>query len=274
MKHEESIQREFSKQANRFGENRLTLSSKEHLAWMINILPLQTDICVLDVATGTGHLSRAIAPHVRQVIAMDMTPAMLKKATEEAARSNLKNILFEKGNASALRYEDASFDLVVSRLAIHHFERPEEQIKEMIRVCKPGHFISLIDLLSPDDLSGSESYNHLERLRDPSHTAALTKKQLIHLMETNGLTIQQIETRDVHVDFDQWIEMTETDQQTNITIRNKLNEELQGGAKTGMRPYLHDEALKFIQTWCSRSCKTLFLREHHNLILSIWKKIF
>ena len=44
--------------------------------------------------------------------------------------------------------------------------------------------------------------------------------------------------------------MTETDQQTEVAISNELKQELQGGVKTGMRPYLQDGTLKFIQTWC------------------------
>lgn len=250
MKHNEAIRRAFSKQAASFGESGLTLSSQEYLAWATSLLPLQEDFCVLDVAAGTGHLSRAIAPHVRQVVAIDLTPEMLEKGKEEAARAGLGNILFEEGEAAALRYEDASFDMVISRLAIHHFERPEVQLKEMVRVCKPNHPIGVVDLLSPDDPSQIASYNRLERLRDPSHTLALTKEQLVNAMETSGIDVQGIDTRDIHVDFGRWIEMTEADPQTEATIRDELEQELQGGLKTGMRPYLHDRALKFTQSWC------------------------
>jgi len=250
VEHSETIRREFSKQAASFGESGLTLSSQEYLAWMVDILPLQSDFRVLDVAAGTGHLSRAIAPRVRQVVAMDMTPEMLENAKEEAARADLGNILFEEGDAAALRYEDASFDMVVTRFAIHHFERPEVQFKEMVRVCRPDHAVGVIDLLSPADQSLIASYNRLERVRDPSHTLALTKEQLVNTMGVSGLAVQRIDTRDINVDFGRWIEMTETDQQTEVVISNELKQELQGGVKTGMRPYLQDGTLKFIQTWC------------------------
>jgi len=250
LDHNETIRREFSKQAASFGKIGLTLSSQECLEWMVTMLPLRSDLRVLDVAAGTGHLGRAIAPLVREVIAIDITSEMLIKAREEAARADLSNIVFEEGDAASLPYEDASFDMVVSRLAVHHFEQPKVQLKEMARVCKSGHTVGIIDLLSPDDQSVNATYNRLEQLRDPSHTHALTKNQLVKTMGVSGIACQRIDARDIHVDFEQWITMTGANPQNKIAIRDELQEELRGGTRTGMRPYIKDGALKFIQTWC------------------------
>jgi ubiquinone/menaquinone biosynthesis C-methylase UbiE len=250
MDHNETIRKEFSRQADNFSKPGLTLSSQEYLAWMVDILPLQAGFHVLDVAAGTGHLSRAIAPHVRQVVAMDMTPAMLEKAKEEAAKADLGNIQFEQGDAAALPYPDDSFDMVVSRLAIHHFEKPQLQLREMVRVCKPDHGVGIIDLLSPTDQSLIVAYNRLEHMRDASHTLALTREQLVKAMEIAGLSILRIDTRDINVDFGLWVEMTGTDSQTRIAISSELERELRGDAKTGMRPFMQDGKLKFRHIWC------------------------
>jgi ubiquinone/menaquinone biosynthesis C-methylase UbiE len=250
MDHNEKIRREFSRQADSFGKPGLTLSSQEYLEWMVDILPLQPDYRVLDVAAGTGHLSRAIAPHVRQVVAIDMTAKMLEKAKEEAVKAGLVNILFEEGDAAALPYQDDSFDMVVSRLAMHHFEKPQLQLREMVRVCKPDHAVGIIDLLSPSDQSLIKSYNRLERMRDASHTLALTKEQLVNAMEASGLSILRFDSRDIDVDFGLWVEMTGTDPQTRNTISSELDKELKGGEKTGMRPFMQDGKLKFRHTWC------------------------
>jgi ubiquinone/menaquinone biosynthesis C-methylase UbiE len=250
MDHNEIIRKEFSRQADSFGKPGLTLSSQEYLAWMVAILPLRGDYRVLDVATGTGHLSRAIAPHVLQVVAIDMTPAMLEKAKEEAARAGLVNILLEEGDAAALPYKDDSFDMVVSRLAIHHFEKPQLQLREMVRVCKQDHAVGIIDLLSPTDQSLIATYNRIERMRDASHTLALTKEQLVNAMEASGLSILRIDSRDIVVDFELWAEMTGTEQQTKSAIIGELEQEMSGGAKTGLRPFMQDGKLKFMHTWC------------------------
>jgi len=249
MKHNETIRKEFSKQAARFGDHGLTLSSQDYLAWMVDILPLRAHYRVLDVATGTGHLSRAIAPRVRQVVAMDVTPEMLVEGRKEAARAGLNNILFEEGDAAALPYDGSSFDMVVSRLAIHHFQEPEAQIREMVRVCKPDHAVGVIDLLSPSDEALIAPYNRLERLRDPSHTVALTKEQLIEKMDVSGLLVSGIDTRDISVGFERWVGMTGVDQPTVDVIRGELEADIAGGHATGMRPYMEGGTLNFRQMW-------------------------
>src|SRR5678815_5513574 len=99
MKHNRVVREEFSKQASRFGEKGLTLSSQDILDWIVDFLPLNKEFRVLDVAAGTGHLSRAIAPHVREVVAIDITPEMLDYARQEITGRNLDNISVEEGNA-------------------------------------------------------------------------------------------------------------------------------------------------------------------------------
>ena len=249
MKHNRVVREEFSKQASRFGDKGLTLSSQELLDWIVDFLSLNKEFRVLDVAAGTGHLSRAIAPHVRQVAGIDITPEMLAHAREETAGRNLDNISFVEGSAEQLPYEAGCFDLVVSRLAIHHFENPMIQLREMVRVCKPNHIIGTIDLLAPEDERAAESYNDLERLRDPSHTVALSKTQLKKLLADAGIAVERIETTDVEVDFLKWVQMTGTKPGTVELLKEELMKDINGGSKTGMRPFLESGSLKFLQVW-------------------------
>jgi len=249
MKHDTKIKIEFAKQAQSFGNQGLTLSSQEYLAWAVDILPLRPEFRVLDVAAGTGHLSRAIAPRVRVVVAFDMTAEMLEEARKESEKRGLKNVELMLGNAKRLPYQQDSFDMVVSRLSLHHFEKPEVQLREMVRVCKKNHIVGIIDLLSPDAEELIQPYNRLERLRDPSHTIALTRKQLVSAMEASGLSIQRIDARDIVVDFQQWTDLTKTPPQSKDTIKQELEHEINGGPLTGMRPYLEEGNLKFLHTW-------------------------
>jgi ubiquinone/menaquinone biosynthesis C-methylase UbiE len=249
MGHDETIRREFSKQAAHFGDKGLTLSSQEYLAWMVERLPLEPGFSVLDVAAGTGHLSRAIASRVLEVVALDMTLEMIKEARKEAADAGIRNIVFEQGDARDISHRDAKFDMVVSRLAIHHFVEPEVQLREMVRVCKPGHTVAIMDLLSPSEDQVREIYNRLERLRDPSHVAALTRNGLIGAMESSGLAIDQVHTRDIEVDFERWAAMTGTALSTKEFIQRELERDIAGDNRTGMRPYRQDGRLKFLQVW-------------------------
>jgi ubiquinone/menaquinone biosynthesis C-methylase UbiE len=249
MKHNRVIRREFSKQASRFGEKGLTLSSQEILDWIMSLLPLDHQFRVLDVATGTGILSRAVAPHVREVVAIDITPQMLAQARLEMAKNNLDNISTEQGNAEKLPHASDSFDLIISRLAIHHFEKPILPLREMVRVCKPGHTIGIIDLLSPEDERIAKVYNHLERLRDPSHVTALSKSQMEKLLGQAEITLKKIETHDVEVDFQKWVQMTGTKPETAGLVQNELMKDIGNDSKTGMRPFMKNDTLKFLQVW-------------------------
>src|SRR5438094_9759800 len=49
---------------------------------------------VLDVATGTGHNALSFAPHVRQVIGLDLTAPMLAEASRLAQKRAMRNVCF------------------------------------------------------------------------------------------------------------------------------------------------------------------------------------
>lgn len=249
MAHNRVIQSEFSKQASSFGDQGLTLSSQEILGWIVGNLPFQENYRVLDVAAGTGHLSRAIAPYVEEVDAIDIKPEMVEQARRETARMGLENIRIIEGDAQALPYHDNSFDMVVSRLAIHHFENPGNQLREMVRVCKVGKVVGVVDLLSPEDGNVAKTYNRLERLRDPSHTVAMSKNRMARLLIESRLVVNTIVMQDVEVDFQRWAQMTGTDPETMETLQSELLKDIEDGTQTGMRPFIKDGVLKFLQIW-------------------------
>jgi SAM-dependent methyltransferase len=243
------IRREFGRQAAHFGEQGLTLSNQDYLQWMVDQLSLQPHFEVLDVAAGTGHLSRAIAPHVTRVMALDLTPEMLAQGRREAAQQGLANVVFEQGEAETLPYPSAAFDLVVTRFSLHHFADPRRPLQEMVRVCRPGGKVAVIDMVSPADPPVAETYNRLERLRDPSHTWALPADELQRLIQAAGLTIVHTAPRDVEVTLERWLDLTHAAPEARQTIRAELTQDLQGMKTTGMRPYTRDQELKFLHAW-------------------------
>jgi ubiquinone/menaquinone biosynthesis C-methylase UbiE len=243
VKHEDTVRAAFTRQASHFGDPGLTLSSQELLTWAVDLLPLGSHDRVLDVAAGTGHLSRAIAPRVRRVVAVDMTRAMLTQAgTAEGQRQCVE------ADAARLPLRPDTFDIVVSRLALHHFEDPIVQLREMARVGRTR--LAAVDLLSPDRADLVSGYNHFERRRDPSHTVALTEAQLIGAFEQVGASVEQVMTRDIAVTFDPWVQMTGTDAATTAALRDELERDIAGGPDTGMRPVREQGELRFLQRWC------------------------
>jgi len=249
MAHIEKIQKEFAKQAAAFNDPGLTLSSKDYLEWMASFLPLSKESQVLDVAAGTGHLSRFIAPHVKWVVALDATPEMLEQGKREAEKAGLSNITFEPGMAEPIPYGNNEFDLVVCRCAVHHFLDPELKVSEMARVCRSGGYVGIIDMVCPDDDALAASYNDFERLRDPSHTAALSKDRLISLLIQAGLEWVHQDAREIEVNTEQWLSLTKTEKEVGDHIKESMRKELDGGPKTGLRPFVKGTELMFTQTW-------------------------
>jgi SAM-dependent methyltransferase len=241
--------RAFRQQAAGFSGPGLTLSNRDYLAWIVDQLDLQPHWEVLDVAAGTGHLSRAIAPHVQRVVAVDLTPEMLAQGQREAEQAGLTNLVFEQGVAEHLPYPDAAFDLVVSRFSLHHFADARGPLQEMVRVCRPGGRVAVIDLVSPNDPPVAATYNALERLRDPSHTRALTADELQGLMRQAGLDVVHSVRRDVEVHPERWMDLTQVSPAVRQTILAELTQDLQGVKTTGMRPFTRQDELMFLHAW-------------------------
>ncbi len=152
------------------------------LAW---IEPLDADMIVLDVACGAGHAGEQAAPHVRQVVGIDVTPALLAVGAERVRAAGLTNVLFQEGDAMALPFVDASFDLVVCRSSLHHFVDPERVVEEMARVCRRGGRVVVSDMVAPTaQVRGA--FDELHRVIDPSHVRALLESELAAIVGTVG----------------------------------------------------------------------------------------
>jgi ubiquinone/menaquinone biosynthesis C-methylase UbiE len=248
-KHQQMIATEFAKQAQDFGQTGLTLSSAELLNWALGNLPHDPDTTALDIATGTAHLARALAPHVGRITGIDATPEMLVQGIDAAKDTGLTNLNFVRGLAEHLPFPSNTFDLTVCRLAIHHYDAPARHVNEMVRVCKPDGAVALVDLTAPTDESLAETYNHYERLRDPSHTVALSLDGLVDLLVGQGINVTHVEQRQVVVKIERWLALTRTPEARANIIRRALHSELDGGPKTGMSPFVQGDELAFRQIW-------------------------
>jgi SAM-dependent methyltransferase len=92
---------------------------------------------VLDVGTGTGVVAITAARAGAKVTGLDLTPALLEQARENARIAGVQ-IVWTEGDAEQLPYPDASFDVVLSQFGHMFAPRPEIAVAEMRRVLKPG----------------------------------------------------------------------------------------------------------------------------------------
>ncbi|URM99479.1 methyltransferase domain-containing protein [Actinomadura madurae] len=247
--HEEKVVREFSKQAAGFADPELNVAFTRHLDGLVRFMDpeIDQDDVVLEVAAGTGLVSRAIARRVRHVTALDLTPAMLAEGKRAADHTGLMNVTFAHGDATALPYLDRSFTLVVTRFSLHQVADPEAVVKEMVRVSRPGAALIIADLVRPADLEGD--LDRVERLRDPSHGVTLTEARITELLTAAGAEVKRAESFDVSRPLDPWLEFSHTPADVAEQIRDALRDELAGGPATGMRPSSVDGVLHFTHSY-------------------------
>lgn len=136
---------------------------------LVELACVQPTDRVLDVATGTGHTAFAFAPHVREVIATDLTPEMLAEGEKLKAECGMQNVEFRIADAHDLPFDDASFDVVTCRRAAHHFADIRRALREMMRVLKPGGRLVIDDRSVPEDDFVDATLNRLAWLHDHSH---------------------------------------------------------------------------------------------------------
>ena len=243
-----AIQSAFTQQAAGFAAGGLHFSKQEYLSHVVRcIAPKKTD-AVLDAAAGTCACGRAFAPFVRHVTCLDLTPAMLDAGRAAAEKDGLTNLSFVAGDTAALPFADASFDIVISRLAFHHFPEITRPFSEMARVLKPGGKLALIDMeAAPEPLRETE--DALERLRDPSHVRNRSREELLSLFSSHGLAVRHVEATRFPVRLTDWLDFTDTPPAAREEITARLRAELSGGEKTGFFPYEKDGALFFDQCW-------------------------
>ena len=145
----------------------------------------------LDSGTGTGALAFALAPHVREVVAVDRVPELLAEARRHA--DAFPNVTFVEGDATKLPFEPGSFDLACSIRTLHHIARPELAVAELARVTRPGGHVFVVDQIAPVDPLVALELNRFEQARDPTHTRTLADVDLRGLFESNGLVLLRAE---------------------------------------------------------------------------------
>lgn len=161
---------------------------------------------VLDVGCGAGHTALAFAALTREVVALDLTEAMLVQAGALARQRGLTNLCFERGDAAALPLPDHHFDLVTSRLCAHHYADPQESLREAARVLAPGGTFLLSDTVAPEDPARDTFLNCFELLRDSSHVRDHRVSEWFAMFRAAGFVPELLGTWTIHQDFEPWVE--------------------------------------------------------------------
>jgi ubiquinone/menaquinone biosynthesis C-methylase UbiE len=184
--HHTTVVDQFTLQADAFAAA-AAIRDDEALELLLSRCVANSEDESLDVACGPGLVVCAFAEVVKSATGIDLTPAIVEKGRLFATAKNLNNTSFSVGDVSALPFDTGQFSIVTSRYAFHHFPDPARVLLEMVRVCKPGGRIAVMDMVASDDPEKADRFNRMEKLRDPSHVAALTLSALVQTFQDAGL---------------------------------------------------------------------------------------
>lgn len=109
---------------------------------------LPQEYVVADLGCGTGILTVELAPHVKQVIGVDGSAAMLKAAKKRTGL--FENVDLRKGDLASLPIESGTCDAALLVLALTYVPEPATAVVEMSRILKPGGRGVIVDLLPHD----------------------------------------------------------------------------------------------------------------------------
>jgi ArsR family transcriptional regulator len=128
-----------------------------HLHALLGLL--DRNAVVGDLGCGTGQLTALVAPHVREVIAVDGSADMLKAA--RARLADRKNVDVRLATLEALPIGNQQLDIAMMGLVLHHVPDPGAVLNEAARVLKPGGRVLIIDMLPHDRAEYQQQMGHV-----------------------------------------------------------------------------------------------------------------
>lgn len=187
------------------------------------LLPRVESVC--DVASGAGHTGLGFAGIASRIVAVDPAPSMLAQVRQLAAERAVAVETVE-AFAESIPLPSASFDLVVCRLAAHHFSDLPKAMTEMTRLAKPGGCVAVIDM-EGDENPALDALNHeIEVLHDPTHVRSYTAKHWRELFTANGLAVEVCENRCWEIPggltVKRWCELGDSGTEALQAIHNRL----------------------------------------------------
>jgi ubiquinone/menaquinone biosynthesis C-methylase UbiE len=174
---------------------------------------------VLDLACGAGHASFTAAQQVAQVTAYDLSSQMLEVVAEAAKAKGLSNVATRQGYAESLPFDDASFDVVISRYSAHHWHDVGQALREVKRVLKPGGVLIIMDVMSPGHPVRDIWLQTVEALRDTSHVQNYSSGQWLSLITEAGLISRSLITDRLPLEYNAWIARMRTPEALSRAIR-------------------------------------------------------
>lgn len=192
---QETVVSHFTARAYKYDDSSKWCTDDAMLKTIVQTLSPAADATVLDIACGTGLISRQFHGKVKHLVGVDITEAMFHKAKA------LTDALV-KASAERLPFRDDVFDLSLERQGIQFMEAAGA-VREMARVTKPRGKLCLIQLCAygPED---QEEYFEILRLRNPARRNFFMKEDLARLLREAGCVDVGVMDFISEEDVDRW----------------------------------------------------------------------
>jgi hypothetical protein len=154
----------------------------------------------LDVATGGGHVARRLREAGCEVVTLDPSPGMQADVLAPAEH---------------IPFDDGAFDVVVTRIAPHHFEDISAAVGELERV---SNRLVVVE----DTLYSSEGHEQAEKLRDPMHVRNYTEDEWRDFLTEAGLEVEQVECFEKEHPLEEWLARTGCEGEEADRVRELL----------------------------------------------------
>jgi ubiquinone/menaquinone biosynthesis C-methylase UbiE len=207
--HEALVNTQFGSQASAY------LSSAVHsqgadLETLAALVAGKSEARVLDLGCGGGHVSFAVAKHVREVVAYDLSTDMLAVVAKAASERGLGNLATRQGVAEKLAFADSSFDYVFSRYSAHHWRDLDLGLREAARVLKRGGTAAFVDTVAPGQPLLDTFLQTVELLRDPSHVRDYSRAEWLATLARAGFNAGSASEHRVRLEMQSWLERMRT----------------------------------------------------------------
>ena len=148
--------------------------------------------------------------------------AGLKVVTTDAAPGMEPDVV---SRSEELPFADSSFDVVVCRVAAHHFDDVALAVREMARVA--GRRVLIVD-----NLYGGEDLEEAETLRDPSHVRNYSEAEWRGYLEAAGARVDTVEAIRHPIELEPWLTRAGCPAEDAERVRELVADRIEGSARS------------------------------------------